>query len=78
MYANAKIIPVKTTPGVWGGGEGRRRMVEKVNSCMISLIYCNNLCKCHNIPPPITTIKKNNKFKIAILTKTDTKTRRTE
>jgi hypothetical protein len=50
------IIPVETTPGI---GEGRRRrMVEEVNSCMIYLIHCDNLCKCHNVPPPITTIKE--------------------
>jgi hypothetical protein len=22
------------------------------------LIYCKNFCKCHNVPPPSTTIKK--------------------
>jgi hypothetical protein len=30
-------------------------MVEGVNSNMIYLIYCNNFCKCHNVPPPRTT-----------------------
>jgi hypothetical protein len=25
---------------------------------MINLIYFKNFCKCHNIPPPSTTIKK--------------------
>jgi hypothetical protein len=25
---------------------------------MVYLIHCNNLCKCHNVPPPITTIKE--------------------
>jgi hypothetical protein len=29
-----------------------------VNSCMIYLIHCKNQCKYHNVPPPITTIKK--------------------
>jgi hypothetical protein len=24
---------------------------------MIYLIYCKNFCKCHNVPPPSTTIK---------------------
>jgi hypothetical protein len=23
--------------------------------------YCRNFCKCHNVPPPSTTIKINNK-----------------
>jgi hypothetical protein len=33
-------------------GRGRwRRMFERMNSCMIYLIHCNNLCKCHNVPP---------------------------
>jgi hypothetical protein len=27
------------------------------NSSMIYLIYCKNLCKCYNVPPP-STIKK--------------------
>jgi hypothetical protein len=25
-------------------------MVEGVNSSMIYVIYCKNLCKCHNVP----------------------------
>jgi hypothetical protein len=33
-------------------------MMEGVNSSMICLIYYKNICKCHNIPPLITTIKK--------------------
>jgi hypothetical protein len=27
-----------------------------------NLIHCKNLCKCHNVPPPITTIKEKNVF----------------
>jgi hypothetical protein len=34
-----KMIPV---------GEGRRKMMEGVNSTMI---FCKNFCKCHNVPP---------------------------
>jgi hypothetical protein len=30
---------------------------------MIYLIYCKDICKCHNVPPPSTTIKKK-KFSI--------------
>jgi hypothetical protein len=26
---------------------------------MIYLIYLKNFCKCHNVPPPITTVKIN-------------------
>jgi hypothetical protein len=32
-------------------------VVEEVNSCMIYLIHFKNLCKCHKVSPPITTIK---------------------
>jgi hypothetical protein len=35
------------------------RMVEEMNiSSIIYLIHCKNLHKCHNVPPPITTIKE--------------------
>jgi hypothetical protein len=37
--------------------------VEGVNSSMIYLIHCKNLCKCYNVPPPRTTIKKKKKMK---------------
>jgi hypothetical protein len=33
-------------------------MMEGVNSTMIYLIYCTNVCKCHNVPLTSTTIKK--------------------
>jgi hypothetical protein len=33
-------------------------MAEGVNSSMIYLIHCKNSCKCHNVPPPSTAIKK--------------------
>jgi hypothetical protein len=36
-------------------------MVEGVNSSIVYLIYCKNFCKCHNVPPPSTTIKKKEK-----------------
>jgi hypothetical protein len=39
----------------WVGG---RKAVERVNSSIIYLIHCKNFCKCHNVPPPSTTIKK--------------------
>jgi hypothetical protein len=31
-------------------------MVEGMNS---SEIHCKNFCKCHNVPPPSTTIKNS-------------------
>jgi hypothetical protein len=47
----------------WGRGEWRR-MVEGVNSSMIYLIHCKNLCKCHNVPPPAQKRKKTFLLKI--------------
>jgi hypothetical protein len=32
-----------------------------VNSSMTYLIHCKNQCKCHNVPPPSTTIKEKKK-----------------
>jgi hypothetical protein len=39
-------------------------MMEEVNLSMIYLIYCKNFCKCHNVPPPNTTIKKRLKIQL--------------
>jgi hypothetical protein len=36
----------------------RKRIVDGINSSVIYLIYCKNFCKCHNVFPPSTTIKK--------------------
>jgi hypothetical protein len=33
-------------------------MMEGVNSTRIYLIHYKNFCKCHNAPPPSTTIKR--------------------
>jgi hypothetical protein len=55
MYVNTKMIPVGTVPRIREGGWGRE--MERVNSSMIHLIHSKNLCKCHNVPPPSTTIK---------------------
>jgi hypothetical protein len=66
MYVNAKMIPIETIPGIG-------RVVEGVNSSIIYLIYCKNLCKCHNVPLPSTTIKekilknKANKQKLCLI-----------
>jgi hypothetical protein len=54
MNVNAKIIP--NCSRNWGGGnKGEQR--RGVNSRMIYLVHCKNLCKCHNVPPPSTIIK---------------------
>jgi hypothetical protein len=51
MNANGKMIPVETISQM-----GRRGWIKEngvgVNSNMIYLIYCMNLCKCHNVPLP--------------------------
>jgi hypothetical protein len=50
------MIPVEI-PGM---GESRiKENGERVNS--IYLIYCKNLCKCHNVPLPSTTKNKRKK-----------------
>jgi hypothetical protein len=40
-----------------GGRRGWRRMVEMENTSTKHLIHCKNFSKCHNVPPPSTTIK---------------------
>jgi hypothetical protein len=46
--------PVETFPGMGGAVKG-------VNSSMIYLIKCKNLCKFYNVPSHTTTIKKQYK-----------------
>jgi hypothetical protein len=41
----------------------KRKKQEGVISSMLYLIHCKNLCKCHSVPPPSTTIKKKEKEK---------------
>jgi hypothetical protein len=49
------------------GGIGRwRRMLEWLNSSKINLIYYKNFCKCHNVPPPKTIIKRCIFFKMLL------------
>jgi hypothetical protein len=43
MYINGKNVPVETIPGLGGGGIKE----EGVNS---SVIYCENFCKCYDVP----------------------------
>jgi hypothetical protein len=47
MYENGKMRPIETIPRM--GVKGR--IMEGVNSTMI---YCKNVCKCHNVPLPTT------------------------
>jgi hypothetical protein len=47
-------------------------VVEGVNSSVIYLIYCKNLCKCHSVPPPNMTIKKEISLWISIFTNCST------
>jgi hypothetical protein len=60
VQTTKKRIPLETIPemGVeWGikenGGGGKFRIIY--------LMYCKNLCRCHNVPLPTTTIKIKNK-----------------
>jgi hypothetical protein len=55
-----KRYPVETVPGMQMGEI--KESNGGVNSSMIYLICCKNLCKCHNVPPPSTTIKKTHIF----------------
>jgi hypothetical protein len=45
--------------------------MEEVNPSMIHLIHCKNFCKCHNVPPPGKTIKKNEREKKGIFPQND-------
>jgi hypothetical protein len=56
MCVNEKMILVETVQESWEGVWGRE--VEGVNSCMMYLIHCKNLCKCYNVSTPSMTIKK--------------------
>jgi hypothetical protein len=46
------MTAVENTPGMGV----RVEMKERVNSTMIYLMYGKKFCKCHNVPPPSTTI----------------------
>jgi hypothetical protein len=45
MYENGTMRPVETIPGV---GRGIKENDGRGES---NMIYCNNFCKCHNVPP---------------------------
>jgi hypothetical protein len=40
-------------------------MMERMNSSMIYMTGCKNFCKCHNVSPASTTIKKEIKYRLA-------------
>jgi hypothetical protein len=40
-------------------GEGIKDYGGGVSSSMMYLIHHKNFCKCHNAPPPSTTIRKS-------------------
>jgi hypothetical protein len=52
MYVSRKMRPAETIPGM--GDRGIKENGGGVNSNMIYSIYCENFCKCHNVPPPST------------------------
>jgi hypothetical protein len=60
MYLNAKMIHTESILGI--GGQGIKESIGRVSSSVIYLIHCKNLCKCHNVPPPSTTIKEKKKY----------------
>jgi hypothetical protein len=61
VYVNANMIPVETVPGIRGGG-AKGEWWRGRNSSLIYLIHCKNLCKCHSVPPPSTSVKEKNKI----------------
>jgi hypothetical protein len=48
------MIPLETQES-W---EGNEREQWRVNSCMIYLIHCKNICKFYSVPAPGTTINE--------------------
>jgi hypothetical protein len=59
MHVNAKIH-AENVPAI-GEGEMKKTSGE-VYSSMIYLVRCKNFCKCHNVSPSSTTIKKRKEF----------------
>jgi hypothetical protein len=51
------MITVEVIPGNGGGGD--KRETGRTNPSIIYVIHCKNLCKCHKVPLPSTTIKEN-------------------
>jgi hypothetical protein len=55
MYINGKMRPVETNSR--NGGREIKENDGWVNSSIVYLIHYKNFYKCHNVPPPRTTIK---------------------
>jgi hypothetical protein len=51
MTVNGKKTHVETISGMGKGG--KKKNFGGVNSNMIHVIYCKNLCKCHNMTYPV-------------------------
>jgi hypothetical protein len=62
IYVNAKTVPVETIPEMGGGGNKGEQWRGWIQ--VLYLIHCKNLYKCHNVPPPSTTIKGKGKKKV--------------
>jgi hypothetical protein len=60
---DGKMIPVETIPGM----RRIRENVEGVSSSVIYLIYCKNMCKCCNVLPSSTMIKKKTYVTISLI-----------
>jgi hypothetical protein len=65
MYVNEKMLSVETIPEMGGGGDDKE-VGGGANSIIIYLIYCNNFCECHNVPPTNITVKKKKKIILGI------------
>jgi hypothetical protein len=63
MYVSGKMLFVETIPGM--GGWRIKENGGGVNSSILYSICCKKFCKCHNEPPPCTTIKKKGERKSA-------------
>jgi hypothetical protein len=45
VYENGEMRPFKTISDIW------ERIKENCRVGEFTMIYCQNFCKCHNIPP---------------------------
>jgi hypothetical protein len=58
MRVSGKMIPVETIPELGGGNKEDDRRGEFKYDIFEN---CKNLCKCHNVPLPSTTVKTEKK-----------------
>jgi hypothetical protein len=64
LILSGRNLLLKDIENVKRGGEDERGMRKGMNSTTKYLRYCKNFCDCHNVFPPSTTIKKDNKKKM--------------